>query len=88
MPMAVVSGSLAEIVHMELKVVGIFNLFYTIITGDDPFKPKPDPQCFLESARRLKVHPKNVVVFEDGESGLKAARRAVIYTIDVDDLIF
>lgn len=82
-PMAVVSGSFAEIVHAELKVIGIHHYFQTIITADDPFKPKPDPECFLEAAQRIGIDPQDIVVFEDGDQGLIAAQNAGMKTIDV-----
>ena len=84
-PMAVVSCSVAEVVYRELDIIGILNLFDAIITANDPFKPKPDPGCFLEAAKRLQVSPKDILVFEDGETGLTAARKAGMQTIDVRD---
>lgn len=86
-PMAVVSGSFAEIVHAELKIIGIFDYFQTIVTADDPFRPKPDPECFLEAADRIGVNPEDIVVFEDGDQGLIAAQNAGMKTIDVRHFI-
>jgi HAD superfamily hydrolase (TIGR01509 family) len=85
-PMAVVSGSIAKIVHQELKIIYIFELFETIITADDPFKPKPDPESFLEAANRIQVSPEDIIVFEDGDTGLDAARNAGMQTVDVREL--
>jgi beta-phosphoglucomutase-like phosphatase (HAD superfamily) len=82
-PMAVVSGSTAAIVHKELKIIGISSLFDTIITASDPFKPKPDPECFLEAASRLQINPNDILVFEDGDTGLESARKAGMKTVDV-----
>lgn len=87
-PMAVVSGSVAEIVHKELKITGIYNLFRAIITASDPFKPKPDPECFLEAAQRISINPDRVLVFEDGDTGLEAARNAGMMTVDVRNFSF
>ena len=82
-PLAVVSGSLRNIVHKELKIIGIFNLFEVILTGDDPFKPKPDPDIFLAAARYLDVRAEQCQVFEDGDPGLEAAEKAGMKTTDV-----
>lgn len=87
LPLAVVSGSVHQIVYGELKTVGILNLFESIITADDSFKPKPEPDTFLETAKRLKVHSKDCIVFEDGDSGLEAAVKAGMKTIDVREYI-
>jgi len=83
LPLAVVSGSVKDIVHAELKVVGIIDLFDIILTANDPFKPKPDPEIFLAAADRLKVGSKDCLVFEDGDPGLKAAVKAGMQTIDI-----
>ena len=59
------------------------DFFLTVITADDPVAPKPDPQIFLEAARRLGVEPAHCQVFEDGAPGLEAARRAGMAATDV-----
>jgi len=83
LPLAVVSGSLRNIVYEELQLTGLISLFEVILTGDDPFKPKPDPEIFLEAARRIKVQPEFCQVFEDGDSGIEAAKKAGMVTTDV-----
>ncbi len=83
LPLAVVSGSVKEIVHSELKVVGIYDLFNIILTADDPFKPKPNPEIFITAASKIKISPESCLVFEDGDPGLEAAVRAGMQTIDV-----
>ncbi|HUI63330.1 MAG TPA: HAD family phosphatase [Bacteroidota bacterium] len=82
-PMAVVSGSVREIVTGELGVMGILDLFKAVLTGDDPFKQKPAPDMFLEAARRLGVSPEQCQVFEDADLGLLAARNAGMVATDV-----
>jgi HAD superfamily hydrolase (TIGR01509 family) len=57
--------------------------FDTIITADDPVKPKPAPDIFLEAARRLKIKPELCQVFEDGDFGIRAAREAGMIATDV-----
>ena len=83
LPLAVVFGSVKEIVHSELNVIGIHDLFNVILTADDPFKPKPDPEIFFAAASRMKIMPENCIVFEDGDPGLEAAIKAGMQTIDI-----
>lgn len=85
--LAVVSGSVKEIVHKELEVVGIINLFKSIFTASDPFKPKPAPDIFLAAAKSLNVAPEHCLVFEDGDSGLEAAKKAGMQSVDVRSLL-
>jgi len=83
MPLAVVSGSPRKIVHPELEAIGILTLFETILTADDPFKPKPAADIFLEAASRIGIKPKYCQVFEDGDPGIEAAQNAGMVTTDI-----
>jgi HAD superfamily hydrolase (TIGR01509 family) len=83
LPMAVASGGGREIVERELQVTGIVNFFDVILTADDPFKPKPFPDLFLEAARRIGVQPSLCQVFEDGDLGLQAAENAGMLATDI-----
>ena len=44
---------------------------------------KPDPDIFLEAARRIGIAPEHCLVFEDAEPGLEAARRAGMRALDI-----
>lgn len=46
------------------------------ITGDDITHPKPDPEMFLQAAKRLDVAPARCVVIEDSVMGVAAAKAA------------
>lgn len=87
LPMAVVSGNVRELVDEELELAGIGRLFSIILTADDPYPAKPHPQIFLEAARRMQVPPQACVVFEDGDSGIKAARAAGMMIVDVREYL-
>ncbi len=47
-----------------------------IVGGDEGLRGKPEPDIFLEAARRLGLPPEACVVFEDAPLGIEAARRA------------
>jgi HAD superfamily hydrolase (TIGR01509 family) len=83
LPMAVASGSTRENVILELKTVGIIHLFDVILTASDAITPKPSPDIFLEAARRIGVPAHLCQVFEDGDPGLEAARKAGMLATDV-----
>ena len=44
-----------------------------MVSGDDVEHSKPAPDIFLEAATRLGVKPKDCVVVEDANNGLRAA---------------
>jgi HAD superfamily hydrolase (TIGR01509 family) len=83
MPMAVVSGGTRKTIHKELHVIGLSDFFQAILTADDPFKPKPAPDLFLEASRRIGIPPEQCLVFEDGDLGLDGARAAGMHVFDV-----
>jgi HAD superfamily hydrolase (TIGR01509 family) len=87
-PLAVVSGSVRDIVHKELEVTGIIDLFKIILTASDPFKPKPSPDIFIAASNNLNVSPEQCLVFEDGDSGIETALKAGMQTVDVREYLF
>jgi beta-phosphoglucomutase family hydrolase len=76
MPIAVASGSEEETVRGVLAANDLERLFEVIITPKLVKRGKPAPDMFLLAAERLGVAPEDCVVFEDGESGMQAARAA------------
>jgi HAD superfamily hydrolase (TIGR01509 family) len=88
LPMAVASGGTRANVHLVLESIGIRDWFETVITADDAVLPKPDPGIYIEAARRLGVPPRYCQVFEDGDAGLEAARRAGMTATDVRPYLF
>ena len=75
-PMSVASGSEEHTVRACLETIGILELFDTIITPRDVKKGKPAPDMFMLAAERMGVDPAQCLVFEDGQSGLDAAKAA------------
>jgi len=83
LPMAVASGGELFVVKKSLDAVGITDLFDHIVTASDVPRGKPFPDLFLETARRLGVHPSHCLVFEDADNGTKAASAADMAWVDV-----
>ncbi|QDV30632.1 Fructose-1-phosphate phosphatase YqaB [Planctopirus ephydatiae] len=83
-PLAVATGGLPEVCLGVLKSIGLSpKLFNTIVTCEDVQSHKPEPEIFLEAARRLNVPPDRCIVFEDVDPGIEAARRAGMTSVDV-----
>lgn len=59
-----------------LKKASIIEKFDTIICGDEITKSKPEPDIFLEVAKKLNVNPSECIVLEDSENGILGAYRA------------
>src|SRR5882757_9501007 len=82
-PMAVASGGRRAIVERTLRQIGVLDWFGAVVTAEDTVRHKPDPDIFLEAARRLAVNPSDCTVYEDTDVGLEAARRAGMRAVDV-----
>ncbi len=82
-PMAVASSGMGQVVHQTLTATGLISLFDVIVTADDVTHGKPAPDLFLLAAQRLGAAPADCIVYEDGDPGLEAARRADMRAIDI-----
>ena len=82
-PIAVASGGFREIIMKQLHQVEMFNWFDAIVSAEDTLLHKPEPDVFLEAARRLGVEPSSCLVFEDADLGVEAANRANMPCIDI-----
>jgi beta-phosphoglucomutase-like phosphatase (HAD superfamily) len=86
-PMAVASGGVRRIVVRTLEALGILDWFAAVVAAEDTTRHKPEPDVFLEAARRLDADPASCTVYEDTDIGLEAARRAGMRGVDVRTLI-
>jgi HAD superfamily hydrolase (TIGR01509 family) len=87
LPIAVASGGYRDTITHTLDQLGIRDWFDAMVVAEDTPRHKPEPDVFLEAARRLGVKATGCVVFEDTEIGLEAARRAGMTGIDVRNWI-
>jgi HAD superfamily hydrolase (TIGR01509 family) len=85
-PMAVASGGHRHMVEMTLRHIGILDWFPVVVAAEDTVRHKPEPDVFLEAARRLGVEPAVCTVYEDTDLGIEAARRAGMAWVDVRKL--
>lgn len=83
LPMAVASGGYRDVIARTVAFVGMTEWFDAMVCAEDVTKHKPEPDVFLEAARRLNADPARCVVFEDTDIGLEAARRAGMLGVDV-----
>lgn len=82
-PLVVASGGLRFIIERTLDTIGLRAYFDAVVTSEDVVRGKPEPDIFLLAAERANVAPADCVVYEDSPSGLEAARRAGMRTVDV-----
>jgi len=76
-------GSASKNAPLILERLGWIPLFDALVDGNVVTASKPDPEVFLEGARRLGLKPEECVVFEDSEAGVEAARRGGMKVVGI-----
>lgn len=56
---------------------------HAMVGGDEGLPGKPEPDIFLEAAKRIGADPQACIVFEDAPFGIEAARRAGMRAVAV-----
>ncbi len=82
-PLAVGTGGPRDTVMRTLEVIDMEGYFSYVVTADDVKSHKPDPETFLRCAELLEVSPSDIIVFEDGDLGIRAAGSAGMQAVDV-----
>ena len=83
---AVATSSNRELALSLLSKANILHYFDYVLCGDEVKKSKPDPEVFLNVAKKLEVNPKNCMVLEDSEAGTIAGSRGRMKVIIIPDL--
>ena len=69
-----------------LKMADVEKYFDHLIFGNMIEKSKPEPDIFLEAARKAYTKPEDCLVLEDSPNGITAAHAAGCHTIMVPDM--
>jgi len=84
-PLAIGSGGRAVEIDAVLRSNGVCRHFIAIVSADDVFRSKPQPDCFLRAMEALRerspalggrIEPAECLVVEDAPPGIEAARAA------------
>ena len=84
---AVASSSLKAELDHKLERSGLIEHFPIRVAGDEVAAGKPQPDVFLEAARRLQIKPARCLVVEDSIMGVLAAHRAGMQVVFVPDML-
>lgn len=86
-PRAVATSAGRTTAEHHLARAGLLGRFQALATRDDVPHAKPEPDVYLEAARRLGVAPERCVAFEDSNVGLTAAHAAGTMAFFVPDIV-
>jgi beta-phosphoglucomutase len=73
---AIGSAAIMFNIDFVLDGCGIRNYIDAIVSADDVFSSKPDPETFLKCAEQLSIPPSGCLVFEDAPKGVESAANA------------
>ncbi|HLK44967.1 MAG TPA: HAD family phosphatase [Acidimicrobiales bacterium] len=75
-PVAVVSAALRREIDAVVDGAGLRPHLSLVVSQDDVRRGKPDPECYLTAADRLGIPAGELLVFEDTDVGVAAAKAA------------
>ena len=71
--LAVCSNSIRNTVEVMMEKAGLRTFLDFIVSNQDVKKGKPDPEMYSQAITRLGLNPKECLIVEDNENGVKAA---------------
>lgn len=86
-PCAVATSAGRATAEHHLARAGLLGRFQALATRNDVTHAKPEPDVYLEAARRLGVAPARCIAFEDSNVGLTAAHAAGTMAFFVPDIV-
>lgn len=72
----VYTNSIRETAEAMLKYAGLLDKIDILVTNQDVQNPKPDPEGYIMTCKKLEVEPHETFVVEDGEYGSVSALAA------------
>jgi HAD superfamily hydrolase (TIGR01509 family) len=74
--LAVATSSNHHVADVVMEISGLGSHFRVIVAREDVRFPKPDPEVYFTTARKLGVRPSTCCVIEDSPHGIQAAKMA------------
>jgi HAD superfamily hydrolase (TIGR01509 family) len=83
LPKAVATSSARPYLERILRRFGLLERFNFTLAAGDVTHGKPHPEIYLKAAKRMTLSPSELMVFEDSETGSKAAAAAGAFVVAV-----
>ncbi|RFA22633.1 HAD family hydrolase [Subtercola boreus] len=85
MLIGVASNSIRESVELMMQKTALSQYLDVLLGATDVKLPKPDPDIYLEAVSRLGLTSAEVLVVEDNQNGIAAAKAAGCHVLEVED---
>lgn len=83
--LAIASGSSRAVIDLMIGSESLGALFPVRVSSEEVPRGKPEPDVFIEAARRLGVEPGACLVLEDSPYGVAAAKKAGMRCVALPD---
>jgi len=84
--LAVASNSIRETVNLMMDKSNLSGYLDLIVSASDVKKPKPHPEIYEVTMNILGYAPHECLVIEDNKNGIRAAKSAGAYVLEVKDI--
>jgi len=86
-PLAVATSTGRKRALEKLRKAELLEAFQVIVCGDEVTRSKPEPDIFIEAARRMDARPEECWAFEDSPNGVRSAVAAGMKVVQIPDLV-
>jgi HAD superfamily hydrolase (TIGR01509 family) len=87
-PLGLASSSNRELIDLALELLGVDHLFAATVSSEEVARGKPEPNVYLEAARRLGVDPAEAAAVEDSHNGILSAKSAGMRVVAIPNSHF
>ncbi|MBT0819856.1 HAD family phosphatase [Campylobacter lari] len=84
--MAVCSNSIRNTIEVMMQKASLDVYLDFYISNEDVEKGKPDPEMYNKAIEKMNLHPKECMIVEDNENGIKAARASGANVMIVEEI--
>lgn len=81
--MAVCSNSIRKTVETMLFKADLLQYLNLLVSNEDVIKGKPDPEMYIKAITHFNLAPKECLILEDNENGIRAARASGAHVLVV-----
>ncbi|EGG0462166.1 HAD family phosphatase [Campylobacter lari] len=83
---AVCSNSIRNTIEVMMQKASLDVYLDFYISNEDVEKGKPDPEMYNKAIEKMNLHPKECMIIEDNENGIKAARASGANVMIVEEI--
>lgn len=84
--LAVASNSIRKTVQIMMEQSALMHYLEFYLSNQDVLIGKPDPEIYTKAIKQLGLNPKECLIIEDNEKGIRAAKGSGAWVMEVDEI--